>query len=339
MLANCPSHRRAAFTLVELLVVIAIIGLLIGLLLPAVQAAREAGRRTQCANNLKQLGLAMHNYELSHKMLPPAGFVPFNRPTSTWSALSRVLPYLEQGNLYDNINFDQPYSTQPAISSQRIAVLQCPSEMNDVGKTNSSGVIAHWPTNYGVNLGTWLIWNPATGSGADGAIAPTSPVRLAQICDGLSNTLGAAEVRAYMPRLKNGANPNVAGAPPPAEPADVQALGGTFAAASPGVSGGHSEWVDSKCFETGFTTVFPPNTKVPYRNGGADEDVDFATSSEGNAGGSFTYAAITSRSYHPGGVNALKMDGSVRFFAEGIGQAVWRALGTRAGGEVVSESE
>ena len=93
------------------------------------------------------------------------------------------------------------------------------------------------------------------------------------------------------------------------------------------------EWVDGKVHETGFTTVFTPNTRVLYSSGGADYDVDFVTASESSMGD--TYAAVTSRSYHPNGVNTLLMDGSVRFVNNGISQPTWRALGTRAGGEVI----
>ena len=94
----------------------------------------------------------------------------------------------------------------------------------------------------------------------------------------------------------------------------------------------HAEWVDGKIHETGFTTVFPPNTLVGYGSGGTTYDVDFVAATETNLGD--TYAAVTSRSYHTGGVNVVLLDGSVRFIANGIAPATWRALGTRAGGEV-----
>src|SRR2546422_4944595 len=108
--------KRQAFTLIELLVVIAIIGILIGLLLPAVQKVREAGARLQCQNNLKQIGLAMHGYMDANKGLPPNGLYTYSGSavvqTSPWSALSRILPYIEQENLYRGIDFAVPYSTQ-----------------------------------------------------------------------------------------------------------------------------------------------------------------------------------------------------------------------------------
>src|SRR6185369_12926413 len=128
--------RRNAFTLIELLVVIAIIGMLISLLLPAVQAAREAGRRTKCANNLRQLALAIHTYEGTFGYAPPQGIFPVGGTSNTWSAIARLLPFVEQGNLYDNIEFTQPYSKQPNISAQRIDLLICPDEQHDQGKKN-----------------------------------------------------------------------------------------------------------------------------------------------------------------------------------------------------------
>jgi prepilin-type processing-associated H-X9-DG protein len=314
-------------------VVIAIIAILIGLLLPAVQKVRGAAARIKCQNNLKQIGLAIHNYETAYGALPPAGLLPVGGPNNTWSATARLLPMIEQDNLYRQINFNLPYSAQPNVSSLRIPIFICPVEQSDEGKFNSSGVQVHWPINYAANQGTWMVWNPMTGTGGDGAFTPTRPTRMGSFLDGLSNTLAFSEVKAYQSQLTKSANPNVLGAPVPATPAELVALGGTLRVGTPGKVGSHSEWVDSKVLETGFTTTFPPNTLVLF-NG---YDVDFSSASEGNNAGQFSYAAVTSRSYHTGGVNALLMDGSVRFFANTIRQDAWRALGTRAGGEVINE--
>src|SRR5262245_10837959 len=124
--------RRRAFTLVELLVVVAIIGVLVALILPAVQAARQAARRVSCGNNLRKIGLALQNFESTHKYCPSS-----LRPTPVdasglfagWSAPAQILPYLEQGSLYQNINFEVGYSSQQQISQMRIPTLICPAEM------------------------------------------------------------------------------------------------------------------------------------------------------------------------------------------------------------------
>jgi prepilin-type N-terminal cleavage/methylation domain-containing protein/prepilin-type processing-associated H-X9-DG protein len=327
---------RIAFTLIELLVVIAIIGVLIGLLLPAIQKVREAAARIKCANNLKQMGLAMHNCESANRVLPPSGYFPVGGPNLTWSASARLLPFIEQDNLYRQIDFNTPYSAQPNVSCMRISVLVCPSEVNDQGKVNASGVVIHWPLNYAVNAGTWLLWNPSTGAGGDGAFTATVPLKFTDFRDGLSSTIGMSEVKAYTSQLTKSGNPNFANAPLPATPADVVALGGTFKQAIVGSSGGHTEWVDAKVMETGFTTLFPPNTLVPYTVGGTTYDIDFISANEGNTTKQFAYAAVTARSYHSNGVNALMMDGSVHYISNSMPQDIWRALGTRAGAEVIN---
>src|SRR5436853_4123645 len=122
-------HRRPALTVVELLVVIAIIGVLIGLLLPAVQKVREAANRVKCANNLKQIGLALHNYESSNSRFPAAGFYPQGATLADdWSVHSRILPYLEQANLYQLVDFTQPANVQDPVTRQRTAPYVCPGE-------------------------------------------------------------------------------------------------------------------------------------------------------------------------------------------------------------------
>src|SRR5437764_10882617 len=112
-LSDMRTNVRRAFTLIELLVVIAIIAVLIGLLLPAVQKIRAAAARIKCANNLKQIGLAAHSYMDAMQTLPPNGLYPPSGTKNSWSALARLLPFIEQGNLHRAINFDLPYSTQP----------------------------------------------------------------------------------------------------------------------------------------------------------------------------------------------------------------------------------
>jgi prepilin-type processing-associated H-X9-DG protein len=148
----------------------------------------------------------------------------------------------------------------------------------------------------------------------------------------MSNTLAVSEVKSYTTRIVGSVNTVMYATPPlpPASPVNLTAF--SLAAFDP-TRQTHVEWVDGKVHETGFTTVFPPNTRVAYSSGGTTYDVDFVTATEANLGD--TYAAVTSRSYHSGGVNVLLMDGSVRFVNNAISAATWRALGTRAGGEVV----
>src|SRR4051794_32291789 len=132
----CPAPgKRPAFTLIELLVVIAIIAILIGLLLPAVQKVREAAARLKCQNHLKQIGLALHGYEGVNGRFPPNGVYPpgATAPASS-SALARILPYVEQANLYQQINFNAAANSQTAVTSQRIPIYLCPSEVNDRAK-------------------------------------------------------------------------------------------------------------------------------------------------------------------------------------------------------------
>ncbi len=144
----------------------------------------------------------------------------------------------------------------------------------------------------------------------------------------MSNTLAVSEVKAYQARINNSGNPAAMGAGVPATVADVIGLGGSFGTTN------HTEWVDGKVHETGFTTTFPPNTQALYSNAGQLVDVDFVSRGESMTQASPTYAAVTSRSYHTGIVNSALMDGSVRSFSSSVDINIWRALGTRAGGEV-----
>ncbi len=344
---SAQSPRRA-FTLIELLVVIAIIAILIGLLLPAVQKVRAAAARIKCANNLHQIGLALHAYMDANNGLPPNGVYGYGGSavaTSPWSAVSRLLPFVEQENLFRGIDFSTSYASQTGVSSRRVGTYLCPAEVNDRG----SGVDPvygnkHWTLSYAVNLGTWaVLTNKASGVRVgDGAFAPNLGFRPADFVDGLSNTLAVSEVKAYTARVSGSPNAVTFAVPPapPSSPAGVAAappvgMAGLSLAAFDPAKYTHAEWVDGKVHETGFTTAFPPNTLVAFPSGGTTYDVDFVSATEASPGD--TYAAVTSRSYHAGGVNALLMDGSVRFVGEGIAAATWRALGTRAGGEVVAD--
>ncbi len=325
-----PSHRHA-FTLVELLVVIAIIGVLVALLLPAVQAAREAARRSSCGNNLKQIGLALHNYHDAHRQFPPSSRInPIPASNTTyagWSIHASLLPQLEQQNLRNLVDLSQPYSSQPLVTQTRVPTYICPSEVND--QERPDGSLTHYPLCYGVNLGTWFVWNPNNRQGGNGLVYPFSKTGMRSITDGTSNTLAFSEVKAYTPYFRDG---EAADAAVPANTGTVLGYAGTFKTNS-----GHTEWVDGRANQSGFTATFPPNTRVLHSTGGVEYDVDFTNAREGNTTTGITYAAITSRSYHPGGVQTVFADGSTHFIAETVNVATWRSLSTRNGGEVVGE--
>ena len=320
--------RRSAFTLVELLVVIAIIGVLVALLLPAVQAAREAARRMSCGNNLRQAVLATHNYMDTLQCLPTAVcFSPSGG--GSWSALARILPYMEQANLQNIIDFRYNYSDltnapqHAQVSQMKIKAYVCPSEIKAVPRVGASQT--HFPTNYAINYGNWFVYDGATNSMGNGAFVVNNSIGERSFTDGLSNTIAFSEVKAYQSKLANANTPATLGAAIPTTTATVTGYGGTYGAT------GHTEWVDGKVHETGFTSVFTPNTVVKYNNAGVDTDVDFI--SKGESLTSMTYAAVNARSYHPGVVQAAIMDGSVRSVTNSVSQVIWRAAGSRDGGE------
>ena len=333
-------RKLSGFTLIELLVVIAIIAILIGLLLPAVQMVRDSAARLKCQNNLKQVGLAMHGFMDAKDSLPPHGVYSYSGgaiiTVSAWSTLARILPFVEQENLFRNIDLTTGYNTQPFVSSKRIGTYLCPSEINDKGSgTDATYGNKHWTLNYAVNLGTWgVLTKKATAMQAgDGAFVSNRGLRAADFLDGMSNTLGLAEVKGYTTKVAGSVNTTIY-ATPPAIPFSPSAISGLSLAAFDPAKMTHAEWVDGKVHETGFTAVFAPNTNVVYNSGGTDYDVDYVAAGETSVGD--TYAAVTSRSYHKGGVNAVFMDGSVHFIRNSVSIATWRALSTRAGGEVVA---
>jgi len=326
---NCT--RRQAFTLIELLVVIAIIAVLIALLLPAVQSAREAARKTQCKNNLKQIGLGLHNYEATFTTFPPAGFYPVGATSSdTYSALARILPYLEQSGLYNLVDFNLAANSQPQVMAQRVAPYLCPDEINDKARPT---VPVRYPLNYAVNVGTWFVWDPNSGQVGNGALPINRSNRIADFIDGTSNTIGLAEVKAYQSYMLGTGNPNALNAPPPTTAADTLAYGGSLKAAA-----GHTGWTEGQTFHTGFTFAHVPNTDVIYTDPTGQYDVDYISNRDGSSATKMSYDAVTARSYHSGNiVNVLLMDGSVKTISENIDLGTWRALGTRAGGEVLGE--
>jgi prepilin-type processing-associated H-X9-DG protein/prepilin-type N-terminal cleavage/methylation domain-containing protein len=315
----------SGFTLTELLVVIAVIAILIGLLLPAVQQAREAARRVQCLNNLKQIGLAIHNYEGSNGCFPPgylsAPGVGFCDPQTGdcgpgWGWLTALLPGVEQGNLYDSLNINMPCWDLTNTTSVRFSpqVFLCPSANNPATTVGVTDINLNlWQgavfgrANYVHNVGMNDVWSaPATVnydnpvSGANGVMYRNSRIPIAAVTDGLSNTVAAGE---RSPNLADAVWPGVV-------PGACHYSYGQFA--NPDWDGAGS-YVGSNSGPSIYEApaiIHPPNSPV----GDTDEMY----------------------SLHPGGANVLFCDGSVRFIKESIRLWTWAALSSRCGGEVIS---
>jgi prepilin-type N-terminal cleavage/methylation domain-containing protein/prepilin-type processing-associated H-X9-DG protein len=320
------SRSRRGLTLIELLVVIVIIAVLIGLLLPAVQMVRDVAARSNCQNNLRQIGLAVLNYESVNGYLPPNGSWPTPAPGGPYSVLVRILPYIEQMNLYQTVDLNASATSQPTITGQRISTYICPSDPNVKLRP---GTPPTYPASYGASWGDWHIGTGLSPPGTNGAFPGASfpsqrGIRLADITDGTSNTAGMADVKTFQPSV---ANFNItAPVEAPASPNDVIfRSGGTL-----DKNTAHTSWAEGFGIYSALTFVFPPNTEIPYTApNGMTFDIDWAaTTNNGDV-----VAVILARSYHRGGVNALFMDGSVRFVTNSINQTTWRALGTRNGGE------
>ncbi len=311
-------RHRVGFTLVELLVVIAIIGVLVALLLPAVQAAREAARRTQCTNNLKQLGLALHNYHDTHRVFP-LGVLQSNLgsefayPRLTWAI--HLYPYLEQQPTYDRFDFEcrpghdrimdctQNAATRDAPAAHVVSAMLCPSDARGA-TVQSSGNGFHARGNYSAFFGN--LNKGATrqmSAGHEPAAFGYRPVSFASILDGTSNTLAFGEM------LR--------------EAREDGPFRGCYWRDFPGAA-----WI---------FTLNTPNSPVPD-NLRATQCPAAANQPELNlpcvpVNGNNESAA--SRSRHPGGVQVALCDGSVRFVTETIGLDVWRAMGSIEGGESV----
>ncbi len=350
--------RRSGFTLIELLVVAAIIAVLIGLLLPAVQKVREAAARASDQNNLKQLALACHNFESANGALP--GYAPSpsgaNPDSFGYSVHAFVLPYIEQEplrNLFDPSS--QPLfvpggglfgQLNPLVAPAAGAVVKTflnPADGQDPVCTTNTGGGRYAGTNYVVNLGSGLDPNdPANAARvngvharfpSDGMFFNKSKVRLAEVADGTSNTvlfsecLRGLDVTVAGPfaslsadqKRRQYANVSPAHAPVGVAPGGLKPClsGADQAAGSSWVGNRGGTWIWATAAGNGFTAALPPNSPTP----------DVAAHGTG---------WFTARSPFTGGVNAALGDGSVRFVRDSIALSTWRALATRAGGEVIS---
>lgn len=349
-------HRRrsSGFTLVELLVVIAIIGVLIALLLPAVQMAREAARRTSCLNNLRQLGLAVHNYESVFQILPTNYRGP-NPTSGNFSVHAQLLPYIEQANLENLIDYRIPLISGRCCPSPlnapfvgpaqtKVELFLCPSDGGEtlhIVNNGAGGQDLYRATNYHVNCGSGTGTNYDSRAMTDGVVWIDSMIGFGSIRDGLSNTAVFAESlignnqnteptrdwdrrRQYM----NLACTFLSRSWPPSPPgigsgtafqpfneqtfeADCKASG-LFR----GWSGQRGfGWINGREYWTGYHHFHRPNSSVPDM-------------------GSCGWGIFGARSGHPQAVNVAFCDGSTRPIADSIDVYVWRALGTRQGGEV-----
>lgn len=351
-------NRRRAFTLIELLVVIAIIAVLIALLLPAVQQAREAARRSQCKNNLKQLGIALHNYHDTYNMFPVQGFPSFciqNNNEIDWrngSFLVSILPFIDQAPLFNQWNFntaqrgagsfgslgslcDAGANANSSLSNRSIPGYLCPT---DASPKNAAGGAPG--LNYAGNSGNSISWYGNWDlTNQNGVINATRTVNVRDITDGTSNTLLMGEVKmGGIPGDFGNAVVNV-GSPQPADgigtlsnatyQAQAQAyFNAGLAVWNNGAGGGsnsitssHANWAVGSATQPVFNVLMTPNPNGPDVNANC------------NGCGPDNWGISAARSFHTGGVHVAMADGSVRFIQNNINWTTWNNLGNRFDGQ------
>jgi len=338
------SVRRTGFTLVELLVVIAIIGVMVGLLLPAVQAAREAARRMSCGNNLKQLGLALHNYHDTYKVFP-AGLTGTASNSGRLSPFVGLLPFIEQQPLMDQITANgqqsgAPWDTGRSWWTRTLDALICPSD-SGVQKNRELG-----KNSYVVNRGDRAteLENVEFERGR-GLFLGNRPLNIAQIKDGTSNTIAFCEIvnsltyggdALEVPGMVRASTAGIVLSPSACLATLDLADKRRFASGAAGRRRG-DRWADGRPSFTGFQTILPPNSPSCVESGNTEDANN---------------AIFSVYSWHPGGVQAGMADGSIKFISDSIDTGnlglptpgrvttrspygVWGAIGTRSSGETV----
>jgi prepilin-type N-terminal cleavage/methylation domain-containing protein/prepilin-type processing-associated H-X9-DG protein len=327
-------ETRPGFTLIEILVVIAIIGILVGLVLPAVQGAREAARRAQCVNNLKQLGLALASYQGLYGVYPSLDYKsipgdPTSYAAAYYSPLAQMLPQLEQTPLFNAINFtwkaDDGYTmyANRTVMTTQVGIFLCPSDA-------TTPVPGFGRDSYRFNTGLACNMGSSPGPKYGAAFAYMVNYGPADFTDGLSSTVGVSErlhgdwtAGAVSPgdyRLDVSDPTEGWALPDPARAACAAATSPAFE------SRGGESWFLSGLHFTDYNHVNGPNPKTH------DCAFDPFTDLHGTI---IHNAVMSASSYHPGGVNLMMMDGSVRFTRDGVTLPVWRAIGTRNFGDIV----
>jgi prepilin-type N-terminal cleavage/methylation domain-containing protein len=329
---------RRAFTLVELLVVIAIIGVLVALLLPAVQAAREAARRMKCSSSLRQLGIALHNYEGTFNILPMGTINPVAVPgqivPNNASPHPVILPYIEQGNAHSLFDFGLDINTSPsnlAARQQKLPILNCPSQVPVPPFVPSA---TQCPTGCGTSNYMQSLGNNANYGSNNGPFGRRYGARFAEITDGLSNTGFFSEIR-LGPATASSNAIVAAGSPDDFRVATSVAFGtwdasttGDTVAVSACENRGTTTWLGrGKQYYRGvvvatyYSHTLTPNSRLRdcIRATGVDR------------------GHMAARSYHPSGVNIMLGDGSVRFTSNSVNELVWRAVGSKGDGDQMGD--